>query len=533
MKSSQESTLSTGLEAGSVLSMPIAGVETRFRWSPPGKFVMGSPADEPDRAADETAHEVELTRGFWLAETATTQALWRAVMGSNPSAFQNELNPVESVSWRDCQAFVDLIQNYAPDGYWFRLPTEAEWEYSCRAGASSAFSCGDRLPLGRAHFDGSLTFEANYLSKYRDYRSAPTHPLAVGSFPANSWGYFDMHGNVWEWCADRYDGDYGAEPKSDPQGAALGWARVLRGGSWRVDAGDCRSASRWNCAETIRSDDLGFRLALGELVAGAVRTVVIAGVPTRFRYCPPGTFTMGSPEDEEGRYADETQHEVTLTRGFWLAETPTTQELWKAVMESNPRGFEGDNLPVETVSWYDCRDFIERIQEDAPKGLKFSLPTEAQWEYACRAGTTTPFSFGSTLNGDKANCRGNYPYGTNKKGQYLEKTSPVGSYPPNAWGLYDMHGNVWEWCSDWYGDYPNEAATDPTGTKNGSDRVLRGGGWNYTSRNCRSASRNRYTPGYRYFNLGFRLELIDASMQSSSDSSRIRESGGRPRLKRG
>ena len=174
---------------------------------------------------------------------------------------------------------------------------------------------------------------------------------------------------------------------------------------------------------------------------------------------------MGSPEDEDGRLECETQHEVTLTRGFWLAETPTTQELWKAVMESNRSfegdnlSFEGDNLPVELVSWNERQDFIERIQKDAPDGLNFCLPNDAQWEYACRAGTTTPFSFGSTLNGDKANCKGSYPYDTNEKGRYLHKTTTVGGYPPNAWGLYDMHGNVREWCEDWYEHYPNDSVT--------------------------------------------------------------------------
>ena len=147
----------------------------------------------------------------------------------------------------------------------------------------------------------------------------------------------------------------------------------------------------------------------------------------------------------------------------------------------------------------------------APEGLQFALPTEAQWERACRAGTTTPYSCGNSLNGDKANCHGRYPYGTNTEGKYVGKTTPVGSYSANAWGLKDMHGNVWEWCEDWYGDYTAGTVTDPTGPQSGSRRVLRGGGWGSDARSCRSANRYLFMPVRRNFNLGFRLELDDSS----------------------
>ena len=247
----------------------------------------------------------------------------------------------------------------------------------------------------------------------------------------------------------------------------------------------------------------------GSRKAGAIRKVTINGVEVVFRWCPPGGFKMGSPSNEEGRDDDETQHKVVITKGFWLAETETTQALWKAVMGegNNPSYFKGDNLPVERVSRYDCQEFIKKLNEQAKStGLVFRLPSEAHWEYACRAGTTTPFSFGSILNGDKANCNGNYPYGTNTKGKNVGKTTPVGSYSANAWGLKDMHGNVWEWCEDRHGDYPAGTVTDPTGPESGWDRVNRGGGWNDLARDCRSALRDGDAPEYRYSNLGFRLE---------------------------
>ena len=155
-------------------------------------------------------------------------------------------------------------------------------------------------------------------------------------------------------------------------------------------------------------------------------------------------------------------------------------------------------LPVECVSWNDCQEFCKKA------GLGLRLPTEAEWEYACRAGTQTAYFWGNALNGDKANCHGNYPCGTTTKGRYLQKTTPVGSYAPNAWGLYDMHGNVLEWCADWYESYPSGAVTDPPGPAAGGSRVLRGGGWYGDARYCRSALRDYDDPADGVNYLGFR-----------------------------
>ena len=247
--------------------------------------------------------------------------------------------------------------------------------------------------------------------------------------------------------------------------------------------------------------------------AGDPLELASKGVKAVFRYCPPGRFLMGSPDDEAGRFYNETQHEVTLTRGFWLLETPVTQRLWEAVTGENPSVFKGAAArPVEYVSWEDCDRFIEVLNSAglAAEGLRFDFPTESEWEYACRAGTTTPFSFGTALNGDMASCDGNYPYGTMEKGVYLGETTPVKSYAPNAWGLYDMHGNVWEWCKDWDGSYPSGSVTDPQGPSCGSDRVVRGGSWYDFAENCRSAYRGNFDPSFRYYFVGFRLALRSA-----------------------
>ena len=219
-----------------------------------------------------------------------------------------------------------------------------------------------------------------------------------------------------------------------------------------------------------------------------------------FASIPAGKFLMGSPLTEKERDPDEKQHEVTLTQGFRMGVHEVTQAQYEQVMGKNPSHFKGATLPVETVSYDDALAFCQKLSDlpaEKAAGRKYRLPTEAEWEYCCRAGTSTPFHFGNELNGTQANCDGNNPYGTTKKGPYLEKTSPVGSYPANAWGLYDMHGNVWEWCQDWYGDYPKQSVTDPRGPEVGSYCVIRGGGWDGGAADCRSAYRSRFDPSIR------------------------------------
>ena len=234
-----------------------------------------------------------------------------------------------------------------------------------------------------------------------------------------------------------------------------------------------------------------------------------------FASIPAGKFLMGSPATEKERSQDETQHEVTLTQGFRMGVHEVTQAQYGQVMGKNPSYFKGATLPVETVSYDEALAFCKKLSDlpaEKAAGRKYRLPTEAEWEYCCRAGTSTPFHFGNELNGTQANCDGNNPYGTTKKGPYLEKTSPVGSYPANAWGLYDMHGNVWEWCQDWYGDYPKQSVTDPRGPEAGSRCVNRGGGWLNEAASCRSASLSGNDPSRRNFGYGFRLALSSSGI---------------------
>jgi formylglycine-generating enzyme required for sulfatase activity len=239
------------------------------------------------------------------------------------------------------------------------------------------------------------------------------------------------------------------------------------------------------------------------------------GVKLEMVLIPAGKFTMGSPKDEVGRQNDEVQHEVIFSQPFYLGKYEVTQEQYAAVTGKNPSGFSEKRLgkgagagkdtlrlPVENVSWDDTWPFYKKLNEQQPQqGWQFGLPTEAQWEYACRAGTTTPFHFGKELNGRVANCNGSEPYGTNVEGPYLAHTCRVGSYEANAWGLYDMHGNVSEWCLDWYIPYMSR------GWVGVSDKVIRGGGWNAPSGRCRAAGRSFGKPDNKNRHLGFRLAL--------------------------
>ena len=237
---------------------------------------------------------------------------------------------------------------------------------------------------------------------------------------------------------------------------------------------------------------------------GVYAEFTVSGETQRMRYVAPGRFRMGSGADEAERSEKERPHEVVLTRGYWVADTACTQGLWEAVLGTNPSRFVGRRRPVENVSWEDCQEFLGRINALRP-GLDLRLLTEAEWECACRAGTHTPFSFGPTITTDQVNYDGHHPYAGGQRDRDRGETVDVASLPPNAWGLYEMHGNVMEWCNDWYGEYPLHTVTDPRGPDDGYSRVLRGGSWIDDARCARSACRNYVSPKARYGHFGVRI----------------------------
>ncbi len=489
------------------------GEKLVMKYVPGGIFTMGSPPEEEGREENENHVSVTLSSHFWMGETEVTQGQWEAVMGSNPSDFTGDENlPVENVSWEDAQVFVSkLNQNGGqPAGWSWSLPTEAQWERACRAGTETVFSFGESFSSQQARFDDN--------NPYGGGRGRDTGP--VKSYAANDWGLYDMHGNVSEWCLDAWDGGSALQGGIDPVGID-GSSRVYRGGGWNSEAKICRAAFRSKNSPSVRSRSLGFRVALislpgsetsrtgkadiAESPASSSKAATasdnrsgIGPVPEPsaakqnvsdletgeigdsrefdlgdgetivMKYVPGGTFTMGSPPEEVDRSEGEAQVAVTLTSHYWLGETEVTQGQWESVMRNNPSHFTGDNdLPVEQVSWEDVHAYLAKLNQKGglSAGWVWSLPTEAQWERACRAGTETVFSFGDSLSSRQANFDGDFPYGGAEIGINLSKTTPVKSYAPSSWGLYDMHGNVWEWCEDaWDGQSRFPGGVAPLGT---------------------------------------------------------------------
>jgi formylglycine-generating enzyme required for sulfatase activity len=254
--------------------------------------------------------------------------------------------------------------------------------------------------------------------------------------------------------------------------------------------------------------DRGLRANLAQLVGRSIKLDMLA--------IPGGEFLMGTSDNKEGYDKEKPQHLVTVPP-FYLGRVPVTQSQWRFIaglrkvsrdLSSNPSHFKGSDLPVEQVSWNDAVEFCARLSRHTRHAYR--LPTEAEWEYACRAGTTTPFHFGETLNTDVANYNGNYTYGNGREGQYRQKTTPVGSLnAANAWGLFDMHGNVWEWCEDdWHDSYkgaPTDGSAWLDSENENNTKIKRGGSWNYDPRYCRSAIRINYLRGFRLDLTGFRV----------------------------
>jgi formylglycine-generating enzyme required for sulfatase activity len=236
------------------------------------------------------------------------------------------------------------------------------------------------------------------------------------------------------------------------------------------------------------------------------------GVTLEMVEIPGGTFIMGSPENEAERCSDESpQHQVTVP-SFYMGKYELTQAQYQAITGTNPSNFKGDNRPVERVSWNDAVAFCEKLSQKT--GKKYRLPSEAEWEYACRAGTTTPFYFGESITPDLVNYYGNYTYASTPKRKYRQQTTDVGTFPPNSFGLYDMHGNVWEWCQDDYQKNYINAPTDGSAltSPSVSHKTLRGGSWSYNPDNCRSASRNDDYLAYDFhYPFGFRVVCSGAA----------------------
>jgi formylglycine-generating enzyme required for sulfatase activity len=463
-----------------------------------GTFTMGSPEGEEDRERWEGPQtEVTISHDFWIGKYEVTQWQYLALTGENPSrrSIGPDL-PVVDVSWQEAMAYCEKLTELErqagrlPDGYSYRLPSEAEWQYACRAGTTTRFSYGDDPDYSRLD---DYTWHA-------ENSDGTTHP--VGEKLPNPWGLYDMHGNVWEWCMDWF-GLYLGGSATDPTGPTKGAGHIHCGGCYLFPSSFCRSASRWPGGDS-GSSQIGFRVVLAP-----VKELEIEMAPIS-----PGTFTIGSPEDEQDRNSDEgPQTEVTISHEFWIGKYEVTQGLYEAVTGSNPSRFvnAGFDLPVEGVSWAEAVAFCEILTEqerqagELPAGYVYRLPTEAEWEYACRAGTSTRFNWGDDPD---YSLLEEYAWYRNK---VHRETQLVSQKLPNPWGLYDMHGNVYEWCHDWYSSsYPGGAITDPIGASVGVYRVIRGGSWHSSARECRAADRYGRLPDSQVSNVGFRIVLAPA-----------------------
>ncbi|WP_375339741.1 SUMF1/EgtB/PvdO family nonheme iron enzyme [Okeania hirsuta] len=566
---------------------------------PGGSFIMGSPENEAQRRDTESPqHEITL-QPFYMSKYPITQEQYQAIIGENPSHFKGRNRPVEMVTWHNATEFCQQLSKKTRKNY--RLPSESQWEYACRAGTTTPFYFGETITTDLVNYNGNYTYGNASRGKYREQTTD------VGSFPPNAFGLYDMHGNVWELCAN-----LGIFPSyADMHGNVWEWwldiwhhnennldsqgneeeelYPLLRGGSWFNDPDLCRSAFR----DYINRRDLcynnyGFRVVCSsgalinqgasipntqqrqqpiilpttkpesiitpqpklplktfsfEVITVNNRGEKINRVRKQAEYftedlgkglilemvaIPGGTFMMGSPEDEAGRRDTESpQHGVSL-QPFYMSKYPITQNQYQAIMGKNPSYFKGGKRPVERVTWYNATEFCQKLSQKTTKIYK--LPSESQWEYACRAGTTTPFYFGETITTDLVNYNGNYTYANAPKGKYRKQTTDVGSFSPNAFGLYDMHGNVWEWCADDWHDNYEDVPTDGTAWVNSHDfqninnekelyPLLRGGSWYDNPYVCRSAIRGGSDrQASHVYIFGFRIVCTCINLTLQDDS---------------
>ena len=465
-----------------------------------GTFTMGSTSEQAGEAyVDEySTHQVTLN-DFRIGQTEVTQELWKAVMGDNPSYFIGDALPVECVSWRDCQRFILRLNQLT--GRNFRLPTEAEWEYAARGGSKSQ---------GKKYAGNNDSNEVAWC-----YGNAKKKTHIVAKKLPNELGLYDMSGNVWEWCHDWY-AEYPSSSLTNPEGASSGNNRVNRGGSWFSDARLCRVSNRGRFYPDYKSDDLGFRLVLSDNIdnehilptcsdtitpPNALKPITCLLKDLSFVMIPVqgGTFTMGATSEQGSNAFDNEYpiHQVTLDN-YYIGQTEVTQKLWKSVLGYNPSSHQNDDWPVERVTWPECQHFIEVL--NWLTGYNFRLPTEAEWEFAARGGNQSKvYKYAGSDNIDEVAWY-RAPTG-------FTNMNTVAKKRPNELRIYDMSGNVKEWCQDWYGDYTSTHEINPQGPTAGTLRVLRGGNYNDLAKHCRVTSRDSSAPSYVGFAVGLRLCL--------------------------
>jgi formylglycine-generating enzyme required for sulfatase activity len=485
-------------EAGSTSEGLLQGMT--FAWIPSGTFDMGSTTEESGPYSDEgPVHSVTI-QGFEMMTTEVTQKMWEEVVGHIPSPDYGSGPdfPVYWTSWNDCQAFAEMLGFMDPE-HEYRLPSEAEWEYACRAGTTTVYFWGDTMDGDYCWFAGNSGDSAH----------------AVGLKLPNAWGLYDMSGNVSEWCEDWYHSSYEGSPDSgSPWLRPAGSIRVRRGGSWHFGERVCRSADRNFASPGTCSPHIGFRLirfaepseadSVGEALEpapGSLSPSPLAGMA--FAWIPTGSFDMGSPESEPGSCDREGPvHRVEIS-GFELMTTEVTQGMWEEAMGTVPLQAcgAGSGYPIGDIDEDQLQAFIDLLNS-LDGEHEYRLPSEAEWEYACRAGTTTAYYWGAMMDDDYCWCAANSD----------GRAHPVALKLPNAWGLYDMAGNGYELCADKFHENYQGAPSDGRVWPSIFERfsVYRGGSWYYYQEACRSAARMPFEAGFPPIDiLGFRLARSD------------------------
>ena len=455
-----------------------------------GTFRMGAmEGDTQAKENEKPAHEVTLTYDYLIMQTEVTQGLWEAVMGEDiydlisksPTPTAKPIStkgdfPVGYVQLSQCLEFIDRLNSLT--GLHFRMPSEAEWEYAARGGNKSK---------------GYLYAGSNDITQV-----AQTSLGTVAKLLPNELGIYDMSGNIAEMTLDylpNHDTGYpSANAQVNPRQISPTGNRAIRGLRWNTTEINCRISHRNAYTTTYSGNGMGFRLVLSE--EQDFRTIHVNGSYFDMSFVKGGTFMMGS---DTGEADEQPVHEVTLS-DYYIGQTEVTQHLWKKVMgdENNPSATKENNLPVTNITWDEAQTFVERLSELT--GMRFRLPAEAEWEYAARGGQKSKgYTYAGSNDIDEV---GWY------NGNSSNKTHAVGQKQPNELGIYDMTGNVWEYCSDWHMPYSAQAQTNPTGAATGEKHVLRGGCYHYDSKNCTNTNRHSYyTPDKGGASTGLRIVL--------------------------
>jgi len=546
--------LSMTLASRIAVSLSFSSDDLDFVEIPSGSYMMGSPQGTQQGADELPSHAVSVG-SFQIMATEVTIGTFNAVMNTDVDILIANINfdqsidsvnhlPAHRITVDDCNEFLRIINSMNLD-YIYRLPTEAEWEYACRAGTDGLYYWSDNL----VQQDPKAYCWFNQNSDMR------VHP--VGSLSPNDWGLYDMSGNVWEWCQDTKHVNYLYAPTDGSAWVTGGSGQIARGGSCQSELSFCRSANRGLDATPNENMGgnlppyIGFRLvreervsqgdtllssgALGSFVENVsidaqaslidnqyANTNLVDSEFGEFALIPSGSYPMGSYPTSFGRELDELPQHFVEIEGFEMLTTEVTQNLWTSVMgtdledmrlenyEIGPFLFKADSLPMYCILWNDCQEFVDELCK-LDSTYTYRLPTEAEWEYACRAGSNSVFYWGDETENSVVSDFCWYALNTDSSvwldpHSSIEGVQPVGLLLPNAWGLFDMSGNVWEWCQDTkHNDYTNAPSEGSGWINGGSGRIARGGSWLSHITGCRSANRGYDYVPQRYPYIGFRV----------------------------